>query len=317
MEQKKILFVDTVHPLISKELTNAGFICDLISGESYDHYCSIISKYHGVIIRSGITLDSNILSKAVNLRFIGRVGSGMENIDTVYAASKRIQCMNSPEGNRDAVGEHALGMLLALLNNIVVAGIEVKNGLWRREENRGMEIMGKTVAVIGYGNTGSAFAQRLKGFDCKIIAYDKYKTGFGNDYVEEVAEDTVFKKADILSLHVPLNKETEYMADSNYFEKFQKPFILINTARGKVVKTDDLVKAMQNSKILGAALDVIEYEESSFEVVSADPAPEALQYLRKSNNVLMTPHIAGWTMESKYKLAQVLVNKILSLSKNS
>ncbi len=310
---RKVLFIDTVHPLIKNRLESHGFHCDWLPGLSYDHYLGIIPEYNGIIIRSGITLDSHILEKAVSLKFIGRLGSGLENIDVEYATSKGIKCLNSPEGNRDAVGEHTIGMLLALMNRLLIADSEVRRGIWRREENRGTEIKGKTIAIIGYGNMGSAFAQRLKGFGCRIIAYDKYKTEFINDHVEEVDMEMVYDEADIVSFHVPLNIETHYLACKEYFNRFKKPFILINTSRGGVVNTNDLSEAIKQDKITGAALDVIEYEESSFEMLKAELLPEPFQYLVRSQRVILSPHIAGWTHESKIRLAEVLVDKILEM----
>jgi D-3-phosphoglycerate dehydrogenase / 2-oxoglutarate reductase len=312
--KQKVIFIDTVHPLIRERLEEAGYHCDWHPGKGYDHYLSIIGEYTGIIIRSGIPLDRTILERAEHLRFIARLGSGMDNIDIPFAASRGIHCLNSPEGNRDAVGEHATGMLLALLHQLVVADREVRSGIWRREENRGTEIKGKTVAIIGFGNTGSAFAQRLRGFECRIIAFDKYKIGFGNEWVDEVQMDEVYSDADILSLHVPLTKETRYLANKEYFSRFPKPIILINTSRGPVVNTHDLTMAMEQGIVSGAALDVIEYEETSFEMLQADQLPEPFRYLTSSDRVILSPHIAGWTHESKIKLAEVLVEKVLALS---
>ncbi len=309
----RVLFIDTVHPIVKERLEQHGYQCDWLPGMGYDHYLKIIGDYTGIIIRSAITLDRNILEKAHRLRFIGRLGAGLENIDVGYATSKGIRCLNSPEGNRDALGEHALGMLLALMNRVLIADREVRQGIWKREENRGNEIMGKTIAIIGFGNMGSAFAQRLKGFACRVIAYDKYKTGFGNDLVEEVTMQDVFENADIVSLHVPLTEETHYLACSGWFGNFRKSIILINTARGSVVNTADLVKAMEAGTVTQAALDVIEYEESSFEVLKAEPVPEPFGYLQSSDRVILSPHIAGWSYESKLKLAEVLIDKIINI----
>jgi D-3-phosphoglycerate dehydrogenase len=267
-----------------------------------------------MIIRSKFKLDKDFLDRAVNLKFIARQGAGMENIDTDYAASRGILCLNSPEGNRDALGEHATGMLLSLFNHLCRADQQVRQGIWDREGNRGLEIKGKTIAIIGYGNMGSAFAQRLKGFECSIIAYDKYKSGFGNDLVEEVGMEEVFSRADVLSLHVPLTNETSYLIDKNFINKFHKNIYLVNTARGKNVKTDDLVYALKTGKIKAAALDVLEYEDTSFEELHAD-RPPALDYLVKADNVLLSPHIAGFSAESKIKLARFLGEKIIKAFK--
>jgi len=309
----KILFIDTVHPLVKERLELLGYQCDWLPGKGYGYYRSIIGEYTGIIIRSGITLDKTILSSAQSLKFIARLGSGLENIDVGFASSRGIACLNSPEGNRDAVGEHALGMLLALMNKLMVADREVRQGIWRREENRGTEIKGKTIAIIGYGNMGSAFAQRLRGFECRVIGYDKYKTGYGSELIEEVTMEEVFAEADIVSLHVPLTDETRYLVSEAWLNSFRKQFILINTARGPVVDTEALVKALETGKVTAAAIDVIEYEETSFEALKAEDLPGPFRYLVRSDKVLLSPHIAGWTHESKIRLAEVLVEKISNL----
>ncbi|OFX19857.1 MAG: hydroxyacid dehydrogenase, partial [Bacteroidetes bacterium GWA2_31_9b] len=278
-----------------------------------DETLAIIHKYEGIIIRSKFKLDKDVIDKAHNLKFIGRVGSGLENIDTDYANQKGITCFNSPEGNRDAVGEHALGLLLTLANNISKADSEIRNGKWAREENRGFELKGKTIGIIGYGNMGSAFAQRLRGFESHVIAYDKYKFNYSNDFVKEKSLTELFEQVDILSLHVPLTDETNYMVNNDFINRFRKPLYIINTSRGKVLNTNDLVLNIKNGKVLGAALDVIEYEEVSFEnLLSAKPIPESFDYLLKCNKVVLTPHIAGWTIESNIKLSEVLAQKIIN-----
>jgi D-3-phosphoglycerate dehydrogenase len=258
-------------------------------------------------------MDKEMLDKAKMLKFIGRVGAGMESIDLEYAASKGIVCLNSPEGNRDAVGEHAIGMLLCLFNKLKQADLQMRKGIRDREGNRGIEIKGKTIGIIGYGNMGSSFAQRLIGFDCNVIAYDKYKSGFGNEFVKEVSLNEIFNDTDILSFHVPLTDETNYMLDEAFINQFAKDFYLINTARGQVVNTEALVLGMKAGKIKGCCLDVIEYEKFSFEEINATQLPDAYQYLIKAENVLLSPHVAGWTIESKYKLAKVLAEKIIQL----
>jgi len=310
MEVQKVLFIDTVHSVLREDLEKYGFQCDYFTDLNRDDYERIIDEYFGIIIRGKIRLDKRILSKAKNLKFIGRVGAGMENIDLEFADSVGIKCLNAPEGNRDAVGEHTLGMLLMLMNNLRKADREVRQGVWIRAGNRGVEIKGKTIGIIGYGNMGSAFARRLRGFDARIIAYDKYKTGFGDDFVEEVTPETIFNKTDILSLHVPLTQETEFMINNDYLRKFRKNIFLINTSRGKVVKTCDLVAKMKQGKVLGAALDVLEYEKMSFEDIDSQNLPEDFKYLIQSDNVVLTPHIAGWTHESNYKMAKVISEKI-------
>jgi len=308
-----VLFIDSTHPRLPEMLSKAGFICDYLVNLKKDETLAIIDKYEGIIIRSKFKIDSDVIDKAHNLKFIGRVGSGLENIDTEYAKQKGITCFNSPEGNRDAVGEHALGLLLTLANNISKADSEIRNGKWAREENRGIELKGKTIGIIGYGNMGSAFAQRLRGFESHVIAYDKYKFNYSNDFVTEKTLADLFEQADILSLHVPLTDETNYMVNNDFINRFKKPIYIINTSRGKVINTNDLVVNIKNGKVLGAALDVIEYEEVSFEnLLSAKPIPEAFDYLLKCNKVVLTPHIAGWTIESNIKLSEVLAQKIIN-----
>lgn len=307
---RRVLFIDSVHPLISEELTANGYSCDLFQDKKKEELEQSVHLYYGIIIRSRFNLDEAFLSKATNMQFIGRVGAGMENIDLKFAEKMGIQCFNSPEGNRDAVGEHALGMLLSIMNNLNRADREVRDGQWNREENRGTEIKGKTVVIIGYGNMGSAFAQRLKGFEANVIAYDKYKKGYSDDYVTESSLEAIFDSADIVSMHVPLTIETRWMCDKPFFERFRKNIRFINTSRGSVVKTVDLVDQIKTGKIIGTALDVLEYENSSFENLSGN-YPEAFRFLISSDKVILTPHIAGWTVESNFKLAKVLVDKIL------
>ena len=241
----QVLFVDSTHDRLPEKLTTAGFICDYQPQIELNKIKDIIHKYDGVIIRSKIKLEKDIIDQATNLKFIGRVGAGLENIDVEYAESKGIKCFNSPEGNRDAVGEQAVGMLLTLFNNILKADFEVRNGKWLREDNRGLEIKGKTVGIIGYGNMGGAFARRLKGFDANVIAYDKYKFDYSDEFVTEKTLEDLFEQTDILSLHVPLTDETHFMVCDEFINKFKKDIYIINTARGKVLKTDDLVKNMK------------------------------------------------------------------------
>ena len=307
----KVLFIDSTQDILRERLETAGFSCDYLPHLPVEELISRIDRYVGIIIRSRIKLDKTLLDKASNLKFIGRVGAGMENIDVAYAEKKGIKCYNSPEGNRDAVGEHALGMLLALFNKLCLANYEVRKGKWHREANRGLEIKGKTIGIIGFGNMGSAFAQRLKGFEANVIAYDKYKSGFGNEFVKEVSLNEIFNQTDVLSLHIPLTAETLFMLDDKFINKFKKPFYLINTARGKVVKTSDLVKALKNGKISGAALDVLEYEQSSFENIKQSKSNPDFEFLCNSEQVLLSPHIAGWTVESNIKLATFLTDKII------
>ncbi len=313
----KILFIDTAHPLLSEELEKLGFGCDYFPQyQTYDDFKKIIGDYYGIIIRSKIRLDKEILSQARKLKFIARVGAGMENIDTGFAGTMGIACLNAPEGNRDAVGEHAVGMLLTLFNNLIKADGEVRRGIWLREENRGLEIGGKTIGIIGYGNTGSAFAKKLKGFDCNIMAYDKYKSGFGNEYVKEVALSEIFKHSQVVSLHVPLTAETGYMVNKEFIDNFKNDIYLINTSRGKVVNTAHLANALEKGKVKGACLDVLEYEGLSFENLNDENMPLPFRKLAQMQNVVLSPHIAGWTHESHYKLAATLVKKIKEILQN-
>jgi len=309
----KVLIIDTVHPLIREELTAMGFHCEEFPDFGTKDYETIASDYSGIVIRSKITIDKGFLDKAKQLRFIARVGSGLENIDVKYAESLGIHCLNSPEGNRDAVGEHTLGLLLALLNHICRANAEIRHGMWIREGNRGIEIKGKTIGIIGYGNMGGAFAQRLKGFEANVIAYDKYKSGYSDGNVTESTMDELWGMADIVSLHIPLNEETHYLANEVFFEKFRKDIFFLNTSRGGIVNTAALVASLKAGKVRAAALDVLEFEDSSFEALSKDIPPD-FRYLLDSDNVILTPHIAGWTLESNVKLAKVLVDKIRHLT---
>jgi len=294
-------------------LTKDAYQCDYFPGFGRIELKKIVHKYIGIIVRSKVKLDEDFLKEAKKLRFIGRVGAGMENIDVDFAEGQGIECLNAPEGNRDAVGEQAVGMLLTLFNNSIVADKEVREGIWLREKNRGIELGGKTVGIIGYGNTGSAFARKLSGFDVEVIAYDKYKTNYSDGFVTETTMETLFEKCDILSLHVPLTEETNYLVNHDFISRFQKEIFLINTSRGKVVKTLDLVKNLQSGKIKGACLDVLEYEGLSFENLSASQLPDDFAKLVQMPNVILSPHIAGWTHESNYKLAMVLVEKIRAL----
>lgn len=307
----KVLFIDSTNEALVKILRENSFDCSYLPDISEAEIIDSIPNYEGIITRSKITFNKELLDKASSLRFIGRVGAGMENIDVDYAESKGITCLNAPEGNREAVGEHAVAMLLNLFNNLCRSNLQVKNGIWKREDNRGLEIGGKTIGIIGYGNTGSAFAQKVSGFGAKILSYDKYKTNYEDGISKETNLEELFDKSDILSVHVPLTEETHYMVDYSFLSKFRKGIYLINTARGKVVKTDDLTKAMKDGLVLGAALDVLEFEKASFEKLHFGNMPESLQFLIDSDNVILSPHIAGWTKESDYKLAKVLADKIV------
>ncbi len=306
----KILFIDSNHPILHETLIQAGHTCDLKYQWTKDEIINNIHLYDGIVIRSKIKITKEIIDKASRLKFIARAGAGMENIDVVYAESKGIVCLHAPEGNRDAVGEHAVGMLLSLFNNLCRANKEIREGKWIREGNRGIELKGKTVGIIGYGNMGSAFAQRLLGFGVKILAYDKYKKNFGNERIIETSLNKIFEEADVISLHTPLTDETNYMINDTFISRFKKNLFIINTARGKCLNTSDLVRGIKSGKVLGACLDVLEYEDISFENLYAENLPEPFQYLIHSEKVMLSPHIGGWTVESNEKIARVLAEKI-------
>ena len=312
----KILHLDTNHPLLIKQLGELGFTNDEDYTSSKEQIIAKIHLYDGFIIRSRFSIDRLFLDKATNLKFIGRVGAGLENIDCDYAASKNIELIAAPEGNRNAVGEHSLGMLLSLFNKLNKADNEVRNGKWMREENRGIELDGKTVGLIGYGNMGKSFAKKLRGFDVDVLCYD-IKPTISDENCKQVSLSEIQEKADVLSLHTPQTELTKNMINTTFIDGFKKNFWLINTARGSSVVTKDLVKALKSGKILGAGLDVLEYEKSSFENLfkkeatsSAVEMPKAFKYLIRSKNVILSPHIAGWTIESNRKLAQTIVDKI-------
>lgn len=307
-----VLFLDVVHPILEQRLTDKGYRCIDGTQLSREDAMSQLKDIQGIVIRSRIKMDEAFLSSANDLKFIARSGAGMENIDEDYCLKNSIELFNAPEGNRNAVAEHALGMLLALFNRVVIADREVRSGKWRREENRGVELEGKTVGIIGFGNNGSQFAKKLTGFDCDVIAYDKYKNGFSSDTAEEVSLDQIFERSDVVSFHIPQNEETIGMGGKAFFDKFKKPIYVINLARGKVIQTSALVEAMKNDQVVGACLDVLEYEKSSFESFFEQELPQDFQYLLKSDRVILSPHVGGWTHESYFKLSDVLADKILS-----
>ena len=305
----KILHIDSNHPLLWEQLEQAGFQNEADFISTKQEVEAIIENYHGIVIRSRFKIDKTFLDKATNLKFIARVGAGLESIDCVYAIAKGVHLIAAPEGNANAVGEHALGMLLALFNNLNKANNEVKSGQWNREANRGYELEGKTVGIIGYGNMGKSFAKKLKGFDATVLCYD-ILPNVGDSNAEQVTLAELQEKADVLSLHTPWTPETDKMVNADFINQFKKSFWLINTARGNSVVTADLVEALKSGKILGAGLDVLEYEKLSFETLFEGEKPAAFEYLLQAENVLLTPHIAGWTFESHQKLAQTIVDKI-------
>ena len=306
----KILHLDTNNTLLINQLKDLGYTNDEDYTSSKEEVMSKIHNYDGFIIRSRFKIDKTFIDKATNLKFIGRVGAGLENIDCEYAAFKNIELIAAPEGNRNAVGEHSLAMLLSLFNKLNKADKEVRNGKWLREENRGLELDGKTVGLIGYGNMGKSFAKKLRGFDVEVLCYD-IKPNVSDENCKQVSLQELQEKSDVLSLHTPQTALTKNMVNSAFINNFKKNFWLINTARGTSVVTKDLVFALKSGKILGAGLDVLEYEKSSFEnLFSSDKMPEAFMSLIASENVILSPHIAGWTVESERKLAQTIVNKI-------
>lgn len=305
----RVLLLDKNHPLITEQLSTKNFILEEDFTSSYDEVCGKIENYDGIIIRSRIPLDKNFLEKAVNLKFIARVGAGMENIDIPVAEKLGIRLINSPEGNRDSVAEHVVGMLLILMNRLFIASQEVKKGIWLREENRGDELLGKTVGLIGYGNMGQATAKRLSGFGCKVIFYD-ILPDLSDAFAEQVSLEELKEKAEVISLHIPLTDQTYYMIDGPFMADMKHDFYFVNTARGKNVETKSLVEALKSGKVKGACLDVLEYEKSSFENLETEN--EDLKYLLESQKAIVTPHIGGWTVQSKEKLAQVIVDKIIA-----
>lgn len=306
----KILHIDSNNPLLWEQLQQAGFHneADFISSKEVIE--DKIKDYHGIVIRSRFKIDKTFLDKATNLQFIARVGAGLESIDCDYAIARNIALIAAPEGNRNAVAEHALGMILSLFNKLNQADAEIRKGQWNRESNRGYELDGRTVGIIGYGNMGKAFAKKLRGFDVEVICQD-ILPNVGDANAKQVTLEELQQKTDVLSLHIPWTPETDKMVNADFIASFSNPFWLINTSRGKNVVTADLVQALESGKILGAGLDVLEYEKLSFETLFNDKnTPEAFDYLLKSSKVLLSPHIAGWTFESHERLAQVIVDKI-------
>lgn len=310
---RKVLFIDRSHPYLPERLTELGFVCETGYDLSKNDIEERLPDYFGVVLRSRINIDADFIDAGLNLRFVAREGVGTEHIDSEYARKKGVEVLVSPEGSRDTVGEHALGLLLSLMNNLGRADAQVRRGEWIREGNRAVEIKGKTVGILGYGNMGTAFAQRLAGFEARVIAYDKYKENYGDQHAEAVSLDTLFAESDILSIHIPYSSSNHYFINETFLSRFQKPIFLINTARGLVLNTADLVQHMKNGKVRGAALDVLEYEESSFEEIPFDDLPAPFQYLRGAENVVLSPHIAGWSFESKLGHGRVLAEKIEAL----
>lgn len=315
MKQIKILHLDSNHPLLWEQLEKVGFQNEADFNSSKEAIESKIHTYHGIVIRSRFKIEKGFLDKATNLQFIARVGAGLESIDCEYATEKGIHLIAAPEGNKNAVGEHALGMLLSLMNKLHRADKLVREGKWIREGNRGYELEGKTIGLIGYGNMGKSFAKKLRGFDVSVLCYDILEN-VGDENAKQISLQELQLQSDVLSLHIPWSPSADKMINADFINAFAKPFWFINTSRGKNVITDDLVAALQSGKILGAGLDVLEYEKLSFENLFIDEhKPAAFDYLLHAENVLLTPHIAGWTYESHEKLAQTIVNKIITFYK--
>lgn len=304
----KVLITDSVHKVMIENFEANHFEVDYQPSISVSEVFKLINQYTMLVINSKIILDKAMIDKATNLKVVGRLGSGKEVIDLDYAKEKKILFHNTPEGNRDAVAEHAMGMLLSLMHLINQASAELREGKWLREKNRGTELKDKTVAILGYGNTGMEMAKRLKGFGVRVLAYDKYKVDFSDEFVIESSMQEIFESTDIVSLHLPLTNETEYLVNKDWIKKFKKPFYLINTARGKIIRTSDIVEALQKGSIIAAAFDVLENEN-----IASFTSDETMMFetLVAMNNVILTPHVAGWTFESKYKLASYLSEKMI------
>jgi len=307
----KVLFLDRVNPYLRENLLRSGWD---VADDLYSTHAELLDKLSGVdglVIRSRVPLDKTLLDRARDLKFIARAGAGMENIDVEHATRLGVKCIHAPEGNRDAVAEHALGMLLCLMNKLNLVDREVRQGVWKREENRGHELLGRTVGVIGYGNMGMAFARRLSGFSVLTYAYDKYRKDYADEHAIGVNMDAMFNEAEVVSLHVPLATDTHHLVNDAFLARFQNPVYLINTSRGKVVDTAALIRGLESGKVLGACLDVLEYERTSFEGLDQTEMPEPMRYLINSPKVLLSPHIAGWTYESDLKIASVLHGRIM------
>jgi D-3-phosphoglycerate dehydrogenase len=304
----KILIVDDLHPVFKNRAEEQGYQVDDLPEITRAETLAVIAGYDGVAVRTKFRIDKALMDAAPDLKFVARAGAGLDNIDEQYALERGIQLINAPEGNRDAVGEHAMGMLLSLMNNHRKADIEIRNGIWDREGNRGWELKGKTVGIIGYGFMGSSFAQKLSGFGVKVIAYDKYKTGFSDAYVQECSMEEIVRYSDVLSLHIPLTAETRQMVDQEYLYHFRKNIFFINTARGEVVNTKAVLAAIGSGKILGAGLDVLEAEK--FPNLAEQ---EWYTELKESPKVILTPHVAGWTFDSYRKISEVLADKLMHL----
>ena len=308
----KIIFIDTTHPVLLEMLIKKGFDCEVKNNLSKQEIQLILPNYDGVVVRSRFKIDKEFIDCGRSLKFIARPGAGLENIDVEYAESKGIKCLRSPEGNRDSVAEHCIAMLLSLFNKINWADQEIRNGIWKRNENWGLELKNKTIAIIGYGYMGRAFAKRLSGFEVNVLVYDKYLKNYlpNLSYCKESTMSEIFENADILSIHLPLSEETNQLVNLSYLKKFKKDIFIINTARGGIVNLSDLCEAIEIGKVKGACLDVFDFEESTFEKINFSNS-DSMEYLTKSKKVILTPHIAGWTFESNEKIASILGEKII------
>ncbi len=305
---KDLLIVDDLHPIFIEHTQALGYTCDYRPTIKADEALAIIGNYAGLVIRSKFQVTREFIDAATQLRFVARAGAGMDNIDEEYAKQKGIALLNAPEGNMDAVGEHAVGMLLSLMNNLNRGDAQIRNGEWLREANRGYELKGCTVGIVGYGHMGQSFARKLKGFGVDVIAYDKYKTGFSDGFAREVSMEEIVKHSEVLSLHVPLTKETKALVNDEYLFHFRKPIFLINTSRGQVVNTQAVLNGIKAGKILGAGLDVLETEK--FPVLAEQPW---FDELKQSDKVLLSPHVAGWTFDSYRKISEIMALKIKNL----
>lgn len=302
---QRILIIDELHPVFKERAITMGFEVDDRPQITRSETLAIIKDYVGIAVRTKFRIDQELLAVASNLKFVARAGAGLDNIDVDEAKVRGIQLINAPEGNCDAVGEHSIGLLLALMNNFRQADQEVRNGIWNREANRGYELKGKTIGIIGYGFMGQSFAKKMAGFEVDVIAYDKYKTGFSDAFAREVSMEEVVKHSDVLSLHIPLTRETRQMVDAEYLHHFKKPIFLINTARGEIVNTTAVLAQLQSGKILGAGLDVLETEK-----FPALAEQAWFEQLKQAGKVILTPHVAGWTFDSYRKISEVLANKL-------
>ncbi len=308
----KVLFLDTVHPLLQERLEANGCSCEHCLEEGKEYVENIVGAYKGLVVRSRIPLDRTLLEKAEKLEFIARSGAGLENIDVTYCREKGIKLFHAPEGNRDAVGEHAVGMLLSLFNKLCKGDREVRQGVWEREGNRGVELGERSVGIVGLGNTGRSFARKLKGFGCRILSYDKYlDAGSVEEGVEGVSLEQIQQEADVLSFHVPLTEETHSYFNEDLLKRMEHPFYLVNTSRGKVVDTEAVLEGFRSEKLRGACLDVLEFEKASFEHLQEADIPTSYLRLLKEERVLLSPHVAGWTDASYKRLSAVLAKKVL------